>query len=294
MKRFIEKVGINPELTDEDLLPHTNHLLEAKELGSLAYLKQEMKLARIPVTETSVRSAYQHFASQEDFGEESSKSLQAFKQVFELTGVPANFSAEQNDRVYKTSRFSEWQDLKNITDSLPSSEVVQHRYLQFFLGGHSGLKKNIDALQELTGEAVTESVVREAIEKNLPEAKTEEIARILQVSGIKPEINPKTAQLGYRKIAEDYRNGRSVNSPYYSEKMIKLFDLVNDNLGISPDKDSLTEIFLVTLGEIDYIHAYDGQDGKRVYPQFWQYLISRFGKPDPEVVQRIYLAQLAA
>jgi hypothetical protein len=294
MKKFIEKVGVTPELTDEDILPHVSRLMEAKELNSLAYLKQEMKLARLPVTETVVQSTYQHFASQEDFGKESSKSLQAFKQIFELTGIPANFSAEQTDRVYKTSRFVDWQKLNEVIGALPSNEVVQYKYLQFFTGGHYGLEKNISALQELTGEAVTVAVVKEAIEKYMPEVKTEEMAKILQVSGIKPEINPQTAQLGYRKIAEDYRKGRSVNSSYWGEKMIKLFDLVNDNLGIPPDKDSLTDIFLTTLGETDYIHAYNGQDGKRVYPQFWQYLISKFGKPDPEVVQRIYLAQLAA
>jgi len=253
-----------------------------------------MKLARVPASETAVQSAYQHFASQEDFGKENSKSLQAFKQIFELTGVPANFPAEQTDRVYKTTRFAEWQKLNEVIGTLPSSEVVQYKYLQFFTGGHYGLEKNISALQELTGEAVTVAVVKESIEKYMPEVKTEEMAKILQVTGIKPEINPQTAQLGYRKIAEDYRKGRSVNSSYWGEKMIKLFDLVNDNLGIPPDKDSLTDIFLTTLGETDYIHAYDGQDGKRVYPQFWQYLISKFGKPDPEVVQRIYLAQLAA
>lgn len=296
MKKFIEKVGVITELTDEDLLPHVSRLMEAKELDSLAYLKQEMKLDRVPATETAVQSAYQHFASQEDYGEKNSKSLQAFKQVFELTGIPAVFSPEQTDRIYKSCRFVEWKKLKEITGTLPTPEVVQYMYAQFFLGGHYDLEKNVNALRELTGETVAEAAVKEAIERYMPEAKTEEMARIITMTGIKPRIALETAQAGYRKVIEDYRKWHYGGSfdYYWGTNVIKLFDLVNDTLGIAPDKDSMAGIYTATLGETDYGHAYDVIDGKQVFPQFWQYLMQRFGKPDPEVVQRIYLAQLGA
>ena len=290
MKKFIEKVGVTPELTDEDLLPHVSRLLEAKELNSLAYLKQEMKLARIPASETAVQSACQHFASQEDFGKESSKSLQAFKQIFELTGIPANFPAEQTDRVYKTTRFAEWQKLNEVIGTLPSNEVVQYKYLQFFTGGHYGLDKNIEAIQTLTGQSPEAETVSKALEHFASEGKIEEMSNIVKIAGGKPAINPESGQKAYRKITEQFN---SSSSSYWGEQLVAAIDFLNDKLGVRPDSETMYQIYTKTFGQTDYKNAYEGSDGKRIYPQFWKFLVKKFGKPDPEVVQRIYLDQLA-
>lgn len=291
MKKFIEKVGVTPELTDGDLLPHVSRLLEAKELNSLAYLKQEMKLARVPAIETVVQSTYQYFASQEDFGKENSKSIQAFKQVFELTGIPANFTAEQTDRVYKTTRFAEWQKLNEVIGALPSNEVVQYKYLQFFTGGHYGLDKNIEAIRALTGQSAEAETVSKALEHFASEGKIEEMSNIVKIAGGKPAINPETGQKAYRKITEQFN---SSSSSYWGEKLVTAIDFLNDTLGIRPDGETMYQIYSKTFGQTDYKNAYEGSDGKRIYPQFWEFLVKKFGKPDPEVVQRIYLAQLAA
>jgi hypothetical protein len=291
MKKFIEKVGVTPEFTDEDLQPHISRLLEAKEFDSLAYLKQEMKLARIPASETAVQSAYQHFASQEDFGKESSKSLQAFKQIFELTGVPANFPAEQTDRVYKTTRFAEWQKLNEVIGTLPSNEVVQYKYLQFFTGGHYGLDKNIEAIRTLTGQSPEAETVSKALEHFASEGKIEEMSNIVKIAGGKPAINPESGQKAYRKITEQWNSSSSM---YWGEKLVVAIDFLNDTLGIRPDSETMYQIYSKTFGQTDYKNDYEGSDGKRIYPQFWEFLVKKFGKPDPEVVQRIYLAQLAA
>ena len=290
MKKFIEKVGFTPELTDEDLLPHTSHLLEAKDLNSLAFLKQEMKLARLPATETVVQSAYQHFVSQEDFGKESSKSLQAFKQIFELTSVPASFPAEQTDRVYKTSRFVDWQKLNEVMGILPSNEVVQYKYLRFFTGGHYSLDKNIEAIKTLTGQSPEAETISKALEHFASEGKIEEMSNIVKIAGGKPAINPESGQKAYRKITEQFN---SSSSSYWGEKLVAAIDFLNDTLGIRPDKETMYQIYSKTFGQTDYKNAYEGTDGKRVYPQFWEFLVKKFGKPDSEVVQRIYLAQLA-
>jgi len=293
MKKFIEKVGVIPELTDADLLPHVNRLLEAKELNPLAHLKQEMKLDRVPASETAVQSAYQHFAIQEDFGKENSRSLQAFKQIFELTGVQANFPAEQTDQVYKTTRFAEWQKLNEVIGTLPSNEVVQYKYLQFFTftGGHYGFDKNIEAIRTLTGQSPEAETVTKALEHFASEGKIEEMSNIVKIAGGKQAINPESGQEAYRKITEQWNSN---SSSYWVEKLTAAIDFLNDTLGIRPDRETMYQIYSKTFGQTDYKKAYEDSYGKRIYPQFWEFLVKKFGKPDPEVVQRIYLDQLDA
>jgi len=288
MREFVKETGVTIKLTDEDILPHVNHLLKVMDIDSLMSLRNEMGLVLIPVDETVVQSTYQHLVSKEDFGRKNSESLQSFKKVFELTNVAPNFPAEQIDQIYKASSFVEWRNLKNIMGLLPTSKVIQRKYLQFFLGNQVNLENNIGAVEELTGEAVAETVIKEMVEKYILEGKTRDITKIIQISGIKgirPEINSNTAQLGYRKVAEKY--GKEISS---EKEMIELFNLINDNLGIPPDKESLAEIFINTLGK----HTIYDQGGKKVYLEFWQYLVKKFGKLDSEVVQRIYLNQLSA
>ena len=84
-----------------------------------------MKLARIPVAETVVQDVYQHLASQKDYEKENSKLLQVFKQIFELTGIPAIFSAEQADGLYRN--FSEWSKLNEIISTPPSNDNVARK-----------------------------------------------------------------------------------------------------------------------------------------------------------------------
>ncbi|MDO8505163.1 MAG: hypothetical protein Q7S48_01100 [bacterium] len=288
MGQFIEKVGVMLELTDEDIIPHTSRLLEAKDLNSLAYLKQEMKLARVPASETVVQSAYQYFASQEDFGGKSSKSLQAFEQVFELTGITANFQQEQVDQIYKSTSFAEWQKLNEVIGTLPSNEVVQYKYLQLFKGEHYVLH---EAIRILTGQSPEAETISKALEHFAVEGKIEVMSKIVKIAGGKPDMNPESVQKAYRKITEQFN---SSDPRYWGEKLVEAIDFLNDTLGISPDSETMYQIYSKTLGQTDYKNAYEGPDGKRIYSQFWEFLVKKFGKPDPEVVQRIYLAQLDA
>ena len=291
MKKFVEKIGITPKLTEEDLIPHVNRLLETKELKSLADIKQEMKLARIPAGEIAIQRAYQHFASQADFGEEKSESLSAFIQIFELTGVPANFSAEQIDRVYKTSRFAEWQRLNEITGALPGNEVIQSKYLQFLTGGHSDLDKNIEAIRTLTGHSLSAEIISKALERFASEGKIWEMAKIVHLVGGNPTINPESGQKAYRKIIEQFNNRGSI---YWGGGKNKALSLLNDTLEIRPDGETIYQLYAKTLGVTDYENPHDGPDGNRINPPFWEFLFRKFGKPEPEVVQRLYLAQLTA
>ncbi len=287
MKIFMEKVDVTPELTDEDLLPHVERLLEAGELNSLAYLKQEMKLARIPTSDTVVQSIYQHFVSQEDFGKEGSKSLQAFKQIFELTGVPAHLPAEQIDRVYKTTHFAEWQKLNEVIDSLPRTEVIQYKYLQFFTGGHNGLDKYIKAVYILTGQSPESETISKALEHFASEGKIQEMSNIVKIVGGKPTINPDFGQKAYRKTLEQFQSQHILG-----EKLVVAIDVLNDKLGVRPDSETMYQIYINTFYHLHYTNSYNDPEGKRVVPQFWEFLIKKFGNPDPEVVQRMYLAQL--
>jgi len=283
LKKFIEKVGIVPEFSDDDLIHHVNRLLEEKKIDTLASLKQTMKLANLPVTEAVVQGAYQYFSSQEDFGKENSRSLQAFKQVFELTGIPANLPPEQVDQIYKSTRFAEWQKLNEVVGGLPSQEIVQYKYLQFFTGRHHGLDKNIAAVHTLTNQSPKAETISKALEHFASEGKIEEMSNIVKIVGGQPTMNPESGQNAYRKIM-----GQG------EEKLIIAINFLNDVCGIRPDSETMYQIYLNIFGRIYYKNAYEGADGKRMYPQFWDYLVKKFGKPDSEIVQRIYLAQLAA
>jgi hypothetical protein len=193
--------------------------------------------------------------------------------------------------VYGNAHTSDWRRIRSVIGQLPSDEIIQGKYLKIFAGLRQSLQEDINLIQDLTGRPPNPQTVDNALEGLAAKAEIERMSTILELVGGSARVRSEPVQTAYRLIAEHIIPDGSTNT-YWCEKLTKACDFFTDVLGVRPDKETSLLIYSRTLGQKNYSAPVKSPDGQKTYPPYWEYLMKKFGKPDPEVVQRLYLAQL--
>lgn len=290
MKSFVQKTGIIPELTEMELLPYTNNWLKEKELVALSHLKESLKLNYIPVTENIAQETYQYFALQEDFGQEKGESLSSFVHVFYLTGIRPNLPREIIDKIYEKAPFKEWERIKKVIGELPGDQEIQNKYLKLLINLRWGVFEDIKAIQTFSDQSIATETITKALEFYALKGNFELMMKIIDIVGGKPIISHEVGQIACMKFIET-----SISKYGLEYGFAKKMDFLFDTLGVKPEGEALYQLFLKTLGwryDGDYFKRLDADANGKKY-QWWDVIIQRFGQPDSEIVQRIYLSQLS-
>jgi hypothetical protein len=290
LKQLKRKVGILPPISAETISEKLNQLLEKQDFDYLTEIKGLLGVEKLPADEVQVQNIYSQIVGQEDFGKQDSKSSKAFYKIYELTGIMVSLSEDKLTRAYECTRFMDWPKVMAVTKTKPPEASVQYKYFQFLTeysrynrSGYNTIIENIEPISQLTGQSINKDTIKKALDYFAVKFGIRNMRNIIEATGIKPEISNDVAQKAYMMAIE------KDHLPSWSgDKLVDTIEFFNDTCGIRPDDEVLGLMYAKTLQKIDYEHGSKGLDGEQVYPQFWVYLVSKFGKPKSEVIQKVY------
>ncbi|KKS08337.1 MAG: hypothetical protein UU62_C0002G0007 [Candidatus Uhrbacteria bacterium GW2011_GWF2_41_40] len=280
-----KETQIKPEIPNEVLLATVDELIQNNQFKDLAYLKQELELEHLPVSEELVDAKYTQLTSAEDFTKDGSASNKEFFTLYSLTGIQPQITEEQLEHIFKNSQFENWQPLAEALRANPSPEAVQEKYYQYLIARHWKLKDDLAAIEHFSNVAINETTVQRALNHCAATSEIEKIIAIEEATGMNPEIDAEAIQQGYKQALADMGKNAFKNS------IAEAINYFYGERGVAPDQEVLGLMYAKLVGETAYEFSFQ-KDGKREYPQWWDVLKEKFGMASDEAVQKTYFSVL--
>ena len=299
MFEIVKQTGVQPNFTEEELLPQADRLFRAEKIYTLTSLKQKLHLDIWPVTDAVVQETYASLLDQEPFDRD------AFYAIYKLSGKEAILNDAQLNSVYRKSLLSQkWIEkttlntilttIESVTGSPMPPELIQEMYLEHLIADHPGLKKvgvpeMVSILSERYGKKISPEVISKAVTHFIEQGEIKEIKDLIAFSGIKPDIHSDTIQAGFKGAVDNVVQATEKN-PHRAKThhLTEWFSYLNETFQIPPSPENKDYAYEHLIG-----YPAGLSEGKNVKDStFWDYLKKHFGPPSREAIQRMYLAQL--